>query len=356
LKPADARMPSPPALPPTQYAERSDPGLDPEKQANEDACIRHETRLGHLCVVCDGMGGHAAGREAAELAIATIGMTFEQVPEGADPSETLRTAICEANCAVHTMHTNEVAFGRPGCTVVAILMHPNGTEVAHVGDSRAYLVHEGQITRITRDHSIVQELVDRGLITPQQAARHPDASRITRALGMVPDVEVDVLPSPVTHVAGDSFVLCSDGLTDLVDDEEIKTAVEASGPAEAVDRLVDLANARGGHDNITVLVLRAEASARPPNTTPAGDDPDDPGELSRKGRPEGDTSCAPPATPSESAASGFDSVAEPLVDAAPTSERLDRKGSRSSAAIVAGFLLAVVLLGLALASHLRHLP
>jgi protein phosphatase len=286
------------------------------------------------------MGGHAAGREAAELAIATICMTFDQTPEGADPTQTLRTAIYEANCAVHTMHTNEIAFGRPGCTVVAVLMHPNGTEVAHVGDSRAYLVHEGQITRITRDHSIVQELVDRGLITAQQAARHPDASRITRALGMVPDVEVDVRPSPVTHVAGDSFVLCSDGLTDLVDDEEIRTAVETATPAEAVDRLVDLANARGGHDNITVLVLRAGASARPPPMTLA----------------DGDTSRTPCATPNDSAASRFDSDAEPLIEASPTSETPDEKGSRSSAMIVAGFLLAVVLLGLALASHMRHLP
>jgi protein phosphatase len=303
------------------------------------------------------MGGHAAGREAAELAIVTIGMTFDQAPEGADPAETLRTAIHEANCAIHTMHTNEVAFGRPGCTVVAILMHPNGTEVAHVGDSRAYLVHKGQIARITRDHSIVQELVDRGLITAQQAARHPDASRITRALGMVPDVEVDVRPSPVTHVAGDSFVLCSDGLTDLVDDEEIKTAVETATPAEAVDRLVDLANARGGHDNITVIVLRAGASACPPAATLAEDDPDEPVESSRQASPlDGDTSRTPSATPDDSGASSFDSVAEPLIDASPTSGRPDGGGSIWSAVIVAGFLLVVVLLGLALASHLRHLP
>ena len=148
-----------------EYAERSDPGRDPSKQVNEDACGHRETRLGHLCVVCDGMGGHAAGREAAELALATIFATFEQAPEGASPAGVLRAAVEEASRRVHVMPATEVALGRPGSTVVAVLMHALGTEVAHVGDSRAYLVHEGQIFRVTRDHSIVQEMVDRGLLT-----------------------------------------------------------------------------------------------------------------------------------------------------------------------------------------------
>ena len=154
------------------------------------------------------------------------------------------------------MRTSEVAMGRPGSTAVAVLMHARGTEVAHVGDSRAYLVHEGQIFRVTRDHSIVQELVDRGLLTPAQAAHHPDANRITRALGMATEVEAELRPQPVHHVAGDAFVLCSDGLCDLVEDHEILAIVGAEPAAQAVGKLVDLANARGGHDNVTV--------ARPP--------------------------------------------------------------------------------------------
>ena len=148
-------------LPAVEYAERSDPGRDPTKQVNEDACGHRETRLGHLCVVCDGMGGHASGREAAELALATIFETFEHAPEGAAPQRVLRSAIEEASRRVFAMVSPEVSHGRPGSTVVAVLMHAHGTEVAHVGDSRAYLVHEGQIFRVTRDHSIVQELVDR---------------------------------------------------------------------------------------------------------------------------------------------------------------------------------------------------
>ncbi len=248
-------------LPAVEYAERSDPGRDPSKQVNEDACGRRETRLGHLCVVCDGMGGHAAGREAAELAVATIFATFDQAAEDAAPATVLRAAIEEASRRVYAMPTTEISLGRPGSTVVAVLMHAQGTEVAHVGDSRAYLVHEGQIFRVTRDHSIVQEMVDRGLLTLQQAAHHPDANRITRALGMAPEVEADVRPEPLHHVTGDAFVLCSDGLSDLVEDAEILEAVGSAPAAQATGKLVDLANARGGHDNITVLVLRARTSA-----------------------------------------------------------------------------------------------
>jgi protein phosphatase len=248
-------------LPAVEYAERSDPGRDPTKQVNEDACGHRETRLGHLCVVCDGMGGHAAGREAAELALSTIFETFEHAEEGASPPAVLRAAIEEASRRVYAMPAAEVSLGRPGSTVVAVLMHAHGTEVAHVGDSRVYLVHEGQIFRVTRDHSIVQEMVDRGLLTPQQAARHPDANRITRALGMAPDVEPEVRPQPLLHVTGDAFVLCSDGLSDMVEDAEILAAVDGVPSAQATGKLVDMANARGGHDNITVLVLRARASS-----------------------------------------------------------------------------------------------
>jgi protein phosphatase len=253
-------------LPAAEYAERSDPGRDPSKQVNEDSCGHLETRFGHLCVVCDGMGGHASGREAAELALNTIFSIFETAPETAAPAAVLRAAIEEANRQVFAMTSDELApggqgLGRPGSTVVAVLMHARGTEVGHVGDSRAYLIHEGQIYRVTRDHSIVQEMVDRGLLTPQQAATHPDANRITRALGVAPEVEAEVRSQPVLHVTGDAFVLCSDGLSDLVEDPEILGIVEGIPAAQAAGKLVDLANARGGHDNVTAVILRARSSA-----------------------------------------------------------------------------------------------
>lgn len=256
-------------LPAVEYAARSDPGRDPDKQINEDAGGHRPTRFGHLCVVCDGMGGHAAGREAAELALATIFETFDLAPDETPPAQLLRSAIEEASRRVHGMRTSEVALGRPGSTVVALLLHAQGTEVAHVGDSRAYLVHEGQIFRLTRDHSLVQELVDRGLLTPQQAVHHPEANRITRALGMAPEVEAEVRPQPVHHVTGDALVLCTDGLCDLVEDHEILGVVGGEPAEQAVGKLVDLANARGGHDNITVVVLRArETATEPPTAVP----------------------------------------------------------------------------------------
>ena len=254
-------MQSAPELPAIEYAERSDPGRDPDKQVNEDTCGHRATRFGHLGVVCDGMGGHAAGREAAELALATIFETFDRAPEDTPPALVLRSSIEEASRRIHGMVVGEGTLGRPGSTVVAVLLHSHGTEVAHVGDSRAYLVHEGQIVRLTRDHSIVQELVDRGLLSLQQAAHHPEANRITRALGMAPGVDAEVRSKPVRHVSSDAFVLCSDGLCDLVEDNEILDIVGGEPAAQAVGKLVDLANARGGHDNVTVLVLRARESA-----------------------------------------------------------------------------------------------
>ncbi len=258
-----------PVLPAIEYAERSDPGRDPDKQVNEDACVCRKTRFGHLCVVCDGMGGHAAGREAAALAVSTVLDAFQHAAEGVAPSQVLVSAIVQANHGVFAMRPAEMGAGRPGCTLVAALLHAHGTEIAHVGDSRAYLVHEGQIFRVTRDHSVVQELVDRGLITPQQAARHPDANRITRALGIAAEVEPEARAFPVHHRAGDAFVLCSDGLSDLVEDREILAIVAGEPAAQAVGKLVDLANARGGHDNITVVVLRARESAISPQPAAA---------------------------------------------------------------------------------------
>jgi protein phosphatase len=253
-----------PVLPAVEYAERSDPGRDPDKQVNEDVCAHRATRFGHLCVVCDGMGGHAAGREAAELAVATIFDVFEQAPADASPATLLKRSVEEASRRVHDLRTSEVALGRPGSTAVAVLLHPRGTEVVHVGDSRVYLVHEGQIFRLTRDHSIVQELVDRGLLSLEQAARHPDANRITRALGMSTEVDAELRPEPVHQVVGDAFVLCSDGLCDLVEDHEILAIVGGEPAAQAVGKLVDLANARGGHDNVTVAILRARETASAP--------------------------------------------------------------------------------------------
>jgi PPM family protein phosphatase len=247
-----------------EIALRTDPGRDPEKQVNEDACAEQSTRFGHLVVVCDGMGGHAGGREASQLAVRVILDAFAKAASGTASRDVLAQAIREANRRVFTMTTpieEKASGGRPGSTVVAVLVHAEGTEVAHVGDSRAYLVHGGQIFQLTRDHSAVQRMVDENLISPAEAARHPEANKILRALGIAPDVEVEVRAQPVAHVAGDTLLLCSDGLSDLVAPEDV-LAIAASAPVQqAAGQLVDLANARGGHDNITVAIVRTRESA-----------------------------------------------------------------------------------------------
>ncbi len=248
-------------LPAIEFAEKTDPGRDPDKQVNEDASAYRETAIGHLSVVCDGMGGHQGGREASHAAIATIIELVSRAVPGDDAAATLGDAIREANRRVYALTPPEMQRARAGSTVVAVLLHSEGTEIAHVGDSRVYLLHEAQIFQVTKDHSAVQQLVDRGVITPAQAIGHPNANQITRALGMFPEVDVEVRQEPVRHLVGDAFVLCSDGLSDLVEPSEILDVVGTVSAEQATGKLIDLANARGGHDNITVQILRAKESA-----------------------------------------------------------------------------------------------
>lgn len=355
-----------PPLPAVEYAERSDPGRDPDKQVNEDACGHAETRFGHLCIVCDGMGGHAAGREAAELAVATVLEVFQNAADGTPPGQVLKTSIEEASRRVHFMRTSEIAGGRPGATAVGILVHAGGTEVVHVGDSRAYLVHEGQIFRITRDHSIVQELVDRGLLTLQQAAHHPDANRITRALGMAPEVEAELRQQPVYQVPGDTFLLCSDGLCDMLEDHEILEVVSSMPPAQAVGKLVDLANARGGHDNITVVVLRAREAA----LAPSGGLAPTVAQTSFTQAPATVVDTSPPTVEEHVGRKTEPLIVAPVVippapivipsapeDLPPPSSEVVDPRRGPGPAVVVGVVLAVlamVLLGIVLLSHLRE--
>jgi serine/threonine protein phosphatase PrpC len=247
-------------VPAVEIAVRTDPGRDPEKQVNEDSSIHKETALGLLAVVCDGMGGHAGGKEASELAIKTIVEIIEAAPPATTAAVALKRAIEEANARIWSMPTAEAGY-RPGSTVVAVLAHEGGAEVAHVGDSRVYLVHAGAVSQVTRDHSMVQEMVDRNLIRAEDAAKHPDANKILRALGIAKEVEVDLRSEAIAYVTGDTFVLCSDGLSDLVEPAEILDLAGSHPPKQAVGQLVDLANARGGHDNITAMVVRMKTSA-----------------------------------------------------------------------------------------------
>jgi PPM family protein phosphatase len=256
-----------------EFAPTSDPGRDPNKQVNEDSCGYAETRLGHLMVLCDGMGGHYGGQEASRTAIATIFEVFDQANAGATPAEMLKASIEEAARRVYLLGGPPENRTRPGSTVVAMLLHERGVDVAHVGDSRAYVIRAGQIYPLTRDHSMVQGMIDAGMLTEEQAMGHPDANKITRALGMRPEVEVEVRPEPMELFTGDVLLQSSDGLTDLALGADILGATRqalASGPVQhACNVLVQLANHRGGHDNITVQMVRIlEVGAKAQTTIP----------------------------------------------------------------------------------------
>lgn len=238
------------------YGERTDPGLEPTKQINEDCCGGAATPLGLLAVLCDGMGGHEAGERASRAALETIVQRISGAQASAEPQSELARAIESANRAVYALGGQAPQGVRPGSTVVVALMSGNQLVCAHVGDSRAYLTRAGYAHRLTRDHSVVEELLQTGALHPDEAASHPDAHHITRALGMSPDIDVTVSATIEIDV-DDVVLLCSDGLTDLVQDEEIASVLSEEPNAElAAHSLVALANQRGGHDNITVQVLR----------------------------------------------------------------------------------------------------
>ena len=353
-----------------EIASRTDPGRDPDKQVNEDAAAHAEVTLGLLAVVCDGMGGHAGGKEASELAVKTILEIMQAASEKTAPRDALRVAIEEANSRVWSMPTNEGGY-RPGSTVVAILAHMGGVEIAHVGDSRIYLVHSGAITQVTKDHSMVQEMVDRNLIKQEEAANHPDANKIMRALGIAKEVAVELRPEPVAHVAGDVFILCSDGLSDLVNPSEILDIAGSRPPAQAAGQLVDLANARGGHDNITAMIVRMKGSAAvaesatlvktipltvhaPVSTTPPGEPVAGPGATVLT---EPLHTASSPKLAAASAAAQSTVLTAPLAPAAapnvavavphPPPPPPSEHGERSKAPIIAGVILGLIALGIA---------
>jgi serine/threonine protein phosphatase PrpC len=226
---------------------------------------------GHLFLVADGMGAHAVGEKASEQAAALVPHTYlKHAQQG--PAPALRKAFVEANASIHACGQANREFAGMGTTATALLLRPEGAWVGHVGDSRAYRIRDGVIEQLSYDHSLVWEYARIKQIDPDEVEDIP-ANVIHRCLGPEPLVQVDVEgPHPLRP--GDTFLLCSDGLSGPVTDHEIGAVVSVLPPAEACRFLVDLANLRGGPDNITVLIVRvgsrAEANGIPSND-PRGD-------------------------------------------------------------------------------------
>ncbi len=213
-----------------------------------------------LFVVADGMGGAQAGEVASMTAI----KAFEEGLPAGLPEEALQDSIGVANRTIHDQAHSDSSLSGMGTTITAAAVDSQREEVVigHVGDSRAYRLRDGIIQRLTRDHSLVEEMRRRGQITEEQAEDHPQRSIITRALGPEPEVEVDVQSVPAEP--GDIFMLCSDGLTTMLADERIRVIIEEAVSLDAATRaLVDEANIAGGRDNITVLLFQIEDPENP---------------------------------------------------------------------------------------------
>lgn len=226
-----------------------------KRQLNQDYIYITENPIGNLpnlFIVADGMGGHKAGDYASDLAVETVMKEVEASPEK-NPEKILNHAISRANQVLRERARQDFALNGMGTTLVAATCMGRFLEVANVGDSRLYVIGD-EITQITEDHSLVEEMVRMGGIDREEARNHPDKNIITRAVGARDDVEVDFFSRELQ--TGDMVLLCSDGLTNMVDDETIcRVLKNGKSLRDRVEELVQMANINGGRDNISVIVI-----------------------------------------------------------------------------------------------------
>lgn len=210
-------------------------------------------------IVADGMGGHAAGEVASEMAVRIIARELGDLSNSsnADAANLIRQSIVEANTAIFQRTLSEQDKRGMGTTATAMVIVGDKYLIGQVGDSRAYVLREGELLQLTKDHSYVQEQVDAGYLSPEEARTHPYSNVITRCVGANVDVSPDVYTG--TLHAGDVYLLASDGLTGMIEDEDLLAMMaRVADPQNLVDELVDEANRRGGLDNVTVIVIRVD--------------------------------------------------------------------------------------------------
>lgn len=254
-----------------EHASLTDVGV--KRSHNQDSLAvllandeEHWRKQGHVFLVADGMGAHAVGELASELAASIIPLTYHKYTEGG-PAEALEKAFTEANVSIHARGQQNREFQGMGTTGTMLVLRPEGAWVGHVGDSRVYRLRGGKIEQLSFDHSLLWEMAKRLKVRPETLTGVP-SNVIVRSLGPDPEVQPDVEgPHPLQD--GDTFLLCSDGLSGQVSDAELGAIAGTLPPDEACRFLVDLANLRGGPDNITVLIVRV----RGVNSPPASDEP-----------------------------------------------------------------------------------
>lgn len=227
------------------------------REVNQDSIgvFRSPDGKALVAVVADGMGGHQAGDIASRTAVETIQQNYFTLLRNATPEQALHRAFELANTAIFALAQAQPEYRGMGTTLVALALHQSAS-FANTGDSRLYQIRNDEIRQLTEDHTLVAEMLQRGLIDAQQAKNHPEKHIITHAVGTAKKVHLDTAESPMGLQAGDCFVLCSDGLYDLVDALEIRDSATQYPAQQACRELVRLANARGGHDNISVIIIR----------------------------------------------------------------------------------------------------
>lgn len=242
-----------------ECAHASDQGM--RRLNNQDSLavmIAHDVPTwasrGHLLMVADGMGAHAAGELASKMAVDNIPHAYLKLHD-LQPPAAIRQAIRDANAFIHAKGQSNIGFQGMGTTCSCLVLLPQGALVAHIGDSRVYRLRGNVLEQLTFDHSLVWEMAEAGQMPQEDVPAYIPKNVITRSLGPHPSVNID-LEGPYNASAGDMFLVCSDGLSGQVQDEELAAILQCLSPQEAVETLVDMANLRGGPDNISVIVAR----------------------------------------------------------------------------------------------------
>ena len=209
-----------------------------------------------LLVVADGMGGHNAGEVASKTVISSIENHFKsEKPNSENTINSLKESIEIANKEVLKASSEDEDLKGMGSTCTALFLNNNQTFIAHVGDSRAFLIREKTIKQLTKDHTVAEQMLENGMITEEELKTSPQRNMLIKAIGVSSDIEVETY-DPFNINSGDCFLLCSDGLTEYIDEDEICSITNMYGPEEACNLLVKIANKRGGSDNITVQIVK----------------------------------------------------------------------------------------------------
>jgi PPM family protein phosphatase len=334
-----------------RYAVRSDVGL--LREGNEDSAYAGP----NLLAIADGMGGHAAGEVASSVAISALAGLDTELPQD-QMLASLATAVAQANNTLHEMSIEDPSVEGMGTTLTALLWSKGTIAICHIGDSRAYLLRDGEFHQITRDHTLVQSLVDDGRLSPAQAATHPQRSLVMRALQSGTEAEPDL--SLIEAKANDRYLLCSDGLSDVVSEDTLRdTLTRFTDRDQAVTQLIELAIRGGGPDNITCIVADVvESEAEPPTgqvTIVVGAASNGDGRprlrsdspagrahlLTRAGTPAAGITAVRPAVPASDGRAGHATRAEP--EGAQDSEAIGHRAPRRRWPVVTTILIVLLI-------------